>query len=68
MPVSESQKQAAIKWDKANMINVCCRVTRKKKEAFQQACERLGTTMNAVLLRAVDEVIAAAEKKDQEST
>lgn len=68
MPVSESQRQAAVKWDKANMVNVCCRLTRKKKEVFQRACEQLGTTMNAVFMKAVDETIAAVEKRDQEST
>ena len=64
MPYSESQKRSAARWDKANMAAVACRVTVQKKERFKAACDKLGTTMYAVFIRAIDETIARAEKGD----
>lgn len=50
-------------WDRENMTTVCCRITRKKQEEFREACTRLNTNMNAVLLSAVNQTIEAAKEK-----
>lgn len=60
MPTA-AQKAARDKWDRQNMKNVACKVTKEKADRFKLACEKLGTTRNAVLSRAIDETIKQAE-------
>lgn len=57
MELTDTQKQSHRKWDKANMADVSCRVTKKKKEEFRRACERANVSMYSVLLKAIDEFI-----------
>ena len=60
MPTA-AQKVARDKWDRQNMKNVACKVTKEKAARFKLACEKLCTTRNAVLSRAIDETIKRAE-------
>ena len=64
MSISESRKNANRKWDKENMTQVACRLTKKKAALFKEACQKMGTVPNRVLLNAIDETIKKAE--DQE--
>lgn len=64
MPVPESKKKANISWDKKNMTNLACRVTREKAELFHKACKAAGTNSNAVLLETVNRFIAEYSVKD----
>lgn len=64
MSISESRKNANRKWDKENMTQVACRLTKKKAALFKEACQKIGTVPNRVLLNAIDETIKKAE--DQE--
>lgn len=61
MSISDSKKMANVKWDKTNMTNLACRVTRDKATQFKEACTKLETNPNAVLLKAVNETIEKAE-------
>ena len=61
--MTESRKKANIKWDKANMTVVGCRITRTKAQEFKEACAALGTVPNQILQEAVNRIIAEAEKK-----
>lgn len=64
--VSEARKAANVKWDKANMTNVCARMPIKKAEAFKKVCLKMGKTPNKVLNEFVQETIdQAKEKGDQ---
>jgi len=65
MEYTDARKRTNVKWDKANMVNVSCRMSKQKKERFRTACDKLGTTMYAELLKTVDRIIAQAEKGDE---
>ena len=54
---SEAQKRARDKWNKDNLTVLTCNVTKKKKEQFKLACQKAGTTQNAVLLAAVNKFL-----------
>lgn len=56
-------RESQERWDKENMTTVNCRLTKQKAIKFKQACQDLGTNMNAVLLKAVNETIGEAEKR-----
>ena len=58
---SDAQKAYRNKWDRANMKVIGCKVTREKADLFKQACDFLGTTMNAVLAQAIEETIKRAK-------
>ena len=58
--MTESRKKANIKWDKANMTVVGCRITRTKAQEFKEACAALGVVPNQILLKAVENTIAEA--------
>ena len=64
MSVSDAQKAASAKWDKANMTILACRVTKAKAEKFKSVCKAQGLTPNAVLLKCVDHEIEKAEGRD----
>ena len=59
--VSDAQKLASKKWSKENMATLGCKVTKVKAAQFKEACQKLGTVPNQVLLQAVDETIKKAE-------
>lgn len=63
MPISQAQKVARNKWDRENMTQIGCRLTKEKAAKFKEACRLLDTVPNRVLLKAVDDTIAAAEEK-----
>jgi len=56
----ESQKR----WDQTNMVTISCRITRKKADDLKEACTALGTNRNAVLLKAINDVIKEAKEKN----
>ena len=66
MPVSESRKKANTKWDKEHMTIVACRVTKDKAQKFKDACEKIGTVPNQVLLKAVDDTINAVFENESQ--
>ena len=53
--VSDAKKAANRKWDAANMTQLKCSVRRDRADAFRAACAEDGTTVSAVLLRAVND-------------
>ena len=63
MPISEARKQANRKWDKENMTQIACRLTKKKATVFKEACQEIGISQNRVLLNAIDQTIEEAEKR-----
>ena len=54
---TEAQKRARDKWNKENMTVQVCNITKKKKDEFKAACERAGTTPNAVLVAAINKFL-----------
>lgn len=63
MPLSQAQKDARRKWDKQNMTQVNCRLTKEKAAKFKEACQVLNTVPNRVMLKAIANTIEEAEKK-----
>lgn len=63
MPLTQAQKDARKKWDKQNMTQITCRLTKKKATLFKEACQEIGIVPNRVLLNAIDRTIEEAEKK-----
>lgn len=61
MSTSESRKRATMKWDKANMTTVSTKVRKEKAIQFKEACKKLHTIPNRVLLHAINETIEKAE-------
>jgi Rod binding domain-containing protein len=61
MPISQAQKKAKSKWDKENMTQISCRLTKEKAAKFKQACQILDTVPNRVMLKAVSDTIQAAD-------
>lgn len=68
MTISDARKAANAKWDKANMVNLSCRVTKDKAMKFKKICEERGTNTNAVLLSYVNAFIKAYEEEAQEQS
>ncbi len=64
MSVSDSQKAAAVRWDKENMTNIACRVTKTKAMQFRLACQKNDTNPNAVLLAYINEYIEKAKAQE----
>ena len=46
MPIYDSQKKAAQKWDKKNMITLGCRLRKDVAEDFKTYCAARGITVN----------------------
>lgn len=49
MPIRESQKKAAQKWDKENMSTLACKVKKEEAEKFKAYCAANKTTVNTEL-------------------
>lgn len=62
MAVSEKKKASDYKWAKENMTIVGVRVRNTLKEEFRTVCEHNGTTMNAVLLKALHDYMDGADQ------
>lgn len=60
MPISDAQKVASAKWDRQNMTTIGCRITKQKAAQFKEACQKLDTVPNRVLLKAIDDTIEKA--------
>lgn len=58
-----ARKRANVKWDKANMATLTCRVTKEKAQRFKDACDRLGTNRNAEFLKTINRIIEEAESR-----
>ena len=54
--VTEARKRANAKWDKENMTILGCRVKKDYAARFRAACVAAGTTPNAVLKQAADDL------------
>ncbi len=65
MAVSESQKKAAIKWDKENMATLGCKVKREQAEKFKELCKANSTTANEVLKECVLRYIGAPASTEE---
>lgn len=57
MAKTDAQKRARDKWNRANTAPIAVSVRTEVKEQFRAACERNGTTMNAVLFAAIMEYL-----------
>lgn len=62
MAVSEKKKASNAKWDKQNMTIIGVTVRNTLKEEFRTVCEQNGTTMNAVLLKALHDYMDGADR------
>ena len=60
MPVSEAQKKAIAKWQKEKMDEIKFRVP-----VIKDYAEKCGESVNAFLLRAVDEAMERGSEKTQ---
>ena len=60
MTITQAQKNAKNKWDRNNLTTISCRVTKLKATQFKEACCKLETIPNRVLLKAIDETIKKA--------
>lgn len=56
-------REAQKRWDKDNMVTITCRVTKRKADDFKAACDSLGTTRNAVLIKAINRTIEESKGK-----
>ena len=65
MPVSEAQKKAIAKWQKEKMEEIKFRVPKGKKAVIKDYAEKCGESVNAFLLRAVDEAMERGSEKKQ---
>lgn len=64
MPVSEAQKRASIKYDKANMATLACKVKKSEAEAFKEYAVSRGKTSNTVLKEYVMECLQDTKKTE----
>lgn len=61
MAVSPAKKVSNAKWDRENMTTLGCRVKRDDAERYHAAAKASGTTVNAVMHKALDELLQQAE-------
>ncbi len=60
MPPSEAQKKAANKWDAAHMQNLSVKVRREYADQIREKAAAKGTTVGAILRKALDEFMEKA--------
>lgn len=53
--VSDAKKAANARWDARNMATLGCKVRKDYAEKVRAKCKEDGTTVNAILKRALDE-------------
>ena len=66
MPVSEAQKRASAKWQKANTKNLSCNVSIAEHALFKTYAERQGKTICGMLLQYVRGCIAEERRLEEE--
>ena len=59
MPMTDSQRRANQKWDKANNTMMGLKTRRDKAAAFKAACYANGTTPNSVFNEAMNAFVEA---------
>lgn len=57
MSASEAQKRATAKWQKEKVEEIKFRVPKGRKEVIKSHADHCGESMNAFLLRAVEETM-----------
>ena len=57
MAISPAKKASNARWDKDNMTTLGCRVKREDAEKYHAAAKSQGTTINAVLKCALEELL-----------
>ena len=55
--LSDAQKKANAKWDKAHLMILGCKVRKDFAAQFREACTAAGTTPNAVLKQAAEQFL-----------
>lgn len=66
MAVSESQKRASAKWDKANTQTAACKLTKAEHAAFKAYAEQHGKTISGMLLEYIRSCISTEQKSRTE--
>ena len=61
MPLSESRKKANAKYDKEHRSVLSCKVNKDVATRFREICRQEKVSVNAVLLRYVNEIIKLYE-------
>ena len=56
--MTDAQRRANQKWDRANNTVLGCKLRKEEAEAFKAACREDGTTPNAVFLSALRNYMA----------
>lgn len=64
MAVTPAKRASNAKWDRANMTTLGCRVKREDAERYHAAAAAQGTTVNAVMRKALDEMLSKAEQQE----
>jgi hypothetical protein len=57
MTISAAKKKASRAWDKDNMVVMACKIRKADRDKYHQAAARAGTTVNAVLKSALDDLL-----------
>lgn len=63
--ITKAKAEANRRWDKANMVNLCCRVRRDYADRVRQACQDRGDSVNAVLKEALDRYLEQAGQDEK---
>jgi len=58
MPISEAQKRAGLKWDRAHMMILGCKVRKEYAARVKAAAAANGTTVSTILHNALDDFLA----------
>ena len=64
MAPSDAQKKATAKWQKEKVEEIKFRVPKGKKAIIKAHADKCGESINAFLLRAVEEAIAREQKTE----
>ena len=60
--VTPAKAAANRAWDKANMVNLCCRVRREYADRVRACCAAQGDSVNAVIRAALDAYLEEHEE------
>ena len=63
MPLSEARKRANRSWDKKNYDILMARVSKGKKDEIKDHATKQGLSLNAFVVRAIDEAMQRDEEK-----